>query len=84
LDEIIFGEMDLDNCPIEETKAEVEKAEPPVGDYAGSVDLTDWFFAPGERSEITSVTTNDVRIQVADDGTVTGSMTVIYEKECKA
>ncbi|MEJ2449032.1 MAG: hypothetical protein P8Y37_13980 [Anaerolineales bacterium] len=87
MDEDYEKRWNPEKCPTEDKKDSSppsNKSENiPAGIYNGTVKIEGWFLA-NERFPITEVIINNVRIQVLDDGTVSGTLNLIYDTEFTA
>lgn len=87
LDEDYEKRWNPEKCPTEDKKDSSppsnQSEKIPAGIYNGTVKVEGWFLA-NERFPITEVIINNVRIQVLDDGTVSGTLNLIYDTEFTA
>jgi len=84
LDEEYEKRWNPEKCPEKvetDSSPSTDKGEKiPVGIYNGSVKVEGWFFV-NDRTPITEIIFNNVRIKVADDGTVSGTLKLIFDAE---
>ena len=80
-DEAYGLQRNFRKCNIEEpTERSGPDKDVPAGVYNGAVKVEGWFLVK-ERQPITEVILNSVRFVVAEDSTVSGSLTLIYDAE---